>query len=224
MALACTPAHAARPMITDDARITEAQSCQIETWVRHNQGSTERWALPACNPTGNLELTLGGGLTTELGETHATDALLQAKTLFRKLQTNDWGAGLAVGRLHHPREQARRGLAGDLYGYIPASFSFAGDKLVVHTNVGAARPEDESGHRITWGTGAELQLLPGRLYLIPEMFSQDAGRPHYQVGLRMWIVPNRVQIDTTYGDRVGAGQGERWFSLGLRLLAPPFLR
>jgi hypothetical protein len=36
-------------------------------------------------------------------------------------------------------------------------------------------------------------------------------------------VPDRVQVDTTYGDRVGAGGMERWMSVGLRLLSPPFL-
>ena len=36
-----SPAWAARPLITDDARIVDAKSCQIETWRRHNEGSTE---------------------------------------------------------------------------------------------------------------------------------------------------------------------------------------
>jgi hypothetical protein len=221
--LACGPAHAARPLITDDARITEAKSCQLETWVRRNEGSSERWALPACNPTGNLELTLGGAMTAEFGQTHLTDTQVQAKTLFRKLETNGWGIGLAVGHLHHPREPQSRGVVSDLYGYVPASFSYANDKVVVHANVGALRSEDESRHRITWGTGAELQLQSGRVYLVPEIFSQGAGKPQYQAGLRFWVVPNRVQVDATYGDRFGAAQGGRWFSLGLRLLAPPFL-
>src|SRR5690349_17123527 len=79
--LLCTsPAFAARPLITDDARIVDAKACQVETWVRHNTDSTEYWALPACNPTGNVELTVGGALTRELGETHTTDVQAQAKT------------------------------------------------------------------------------------------------------------------------------------------------
>lgn len=48
-------AHAARPMITDDARIVDAKACQVESWVKDNKGSTEYWAIPACNFTGNLE-------------------------------------------------------------------------------------------------------------------------------------------------------------------------
>ena len=34
---AASTAHAARPMITDDARIVDAKSCQVETWSRFNR-------------------------------------------------------------------------------------------------------------------------------------------------------------------------------------------
>lgn len=40
-------------MITDDARTVDAKACQVETWVKFNRDSTEYWALPACNFTGN---------------------------------------------------------------------------------------------------------------------------------------------------------------------------
>ena len=48
-ALALPPmdALAARPFVTDDARLTTAQSCQLETWVRTYPDSREAWALPA---------------------------------------------------------------------------------------------------------------------------------------------------------------------------------
>jgi hypothetical protein len=36
-----TASHAARPLITDDARIADPQACQLKTWMRRNQGSTE---------------------------------------------------------------------------------------------------------------------------------------------------------------------------------------
>ena len=42
------------------------------------------------------------------------------------------------------------------------------------------------------------------------------------MGVRYWVIPNRVQVDTTYGNRFGGG-GERWISVGLRLLSPAFL-
>jgi len=58
----CWPAvaWAARPFMTDDARLTTGGSCQLETWSRRYSDRSEFWALPACNPTGNLEITAGG--------------------------------------------------------------------------------------------------------------------------------------------------------------------
>jgi hypothetical protein len=214
--------HAARPLTTDDARIVDPKACQIESWMRRNQGSTEYWSLPACNPTGNLELTFGGAMTYELGERHTSDVQIQGKTIFRKLEPNSWGFGLALGSLRHPGIQPPRDFAANLYGYVPVSVSFADDRYVVHTNVGALRAEGESQHRFTWGVGAEIPLH-ARLLLVSEVFSQTARGPQYQVGLRYWLVPDRVQVDATLGDHIGHSRDERFFSFGLRLLSPAFL-
>jgi hypothetical protein len=95
-------AFAARPFVTDDARLTAAGSCQIESWMRIDPDSKELWALPACNPTGNLEFTFGAGRARHSDEPPANDYVLQLKTLFRPLETNGWGWGLAVGTIRHP--------------------------------------------------------------------------------------------------------------------------
>lgn len=214
-------AHAARPMITDDARIVDAKSCQIESWVRRNRGNTEQWALPGCNFTGNLELTIGGARTRENGDTQASDVVIQGKTLFRTLEPNGWSIGLAAGHVAHP-DDPTRGRVGDLYAYVPASFSLRDDRLIVHTNVGALRDSVARRNFVTVGLGAEQQLTD-RMWLVAEGFRQTDGAPFFQLGVRFWIVPNRVQVDTTYGDRFGARGSERWFSIGLRLLSPAFL-
>ena len=33
-------AHAARPMLTDDARIVDPKACQLESWVRDSKHTT----------------------------------------------------------------------------------------------------------------------------------------------------------------------------------------
>lgn len=214
--------YAARPMITDDARVVDAKSCQIETWVKNNRDSTEYWALPACNFTGNLELTFGGARGKDDTGTQTTDVVFQGKTLFKPLESNGWGWGLAVGNVRHPAIHSDGNLIGDLYAYVPASFSFRDDRVVVHTNLGWLHEKESKRHRMTWGVGSESQLGE-RTWLIAETFGQNQGKPFYQVGFRHWIVPNHVQIDTTYGNRFGSNTGERWFSIGLRLLSAPFL-
>ncbi|MNR83535.1 hypothetical protein D3C72_143150 [compost metagenome] len=211
-------AYAARPMITDDARIVDDKSCQVESWARMNRGSTEYWALPACNFSGNLEVTIGGSLTREGGSSANTDQLIQGKTLLKPLETNGWGAALTVGTDRHP--QAGNGR--DWYATVPLSFSFNDDRFVLHTNTGWLRAQDSKRNLLTWGIGSETQLSE-RSWLIAETFGQNRGKPSYQMGLRHWLVPNRIQIDTTYGNRYGSDSSQRWFSIGLRLLSLPFL-
>lgn len=212
--------YAARPMITDDARIVDAKSCQIETWIKKNRDSTEYWALPACNFTGNLELTLGGALGKDYTGARTADIVLQGKTLFKTLEPNGWSWGLAFGNVRHPAIHANANLLGDLYAYIPASFSFREDRFVLHTNLGWLREKVGNQHRMTWGVGSESQISE-RTWLIAESFGQNQDKPFYQMGFRYWLVPDHVQIDTTYGNRFGSG--ERWFSIGLRLLSASFL-
>ncbi len=211
--------QAARPMVTDDARIVDAKACQLESWIKGNRDSTEYWALPACNFTGNLELTFGGALTREDGRTRTTDVVMQGKTLFKPLDTNGWGIGLAAGMVRHPQADAG---TRDWYAYVPASFSFRDDAVVVHTNLGWLREGEIRRDRLTWGLGTEARFAE-RTWLIAETFGQNQGKPFYQLGLRHWLVPARVQLDATYGNRTGGGSNERWFSIGLRLLSPSFL-
>jgi hypothetical protein len=218
----CVPARAARPMVTDDARIVDAKACQVESWVRRNRDWTELWALPACNPTGDVELTFGGARTRENGDSAFTDHVIQAKTIFRPLDERGWGYGLAVGTFRHPHREAARGWPGDTYFYVPVSFKALGDDWIVHVNAGATRHRDEGRTITTWGVGNEVRLRDD-LFFIPEMFALDRGRLFYQAGLRYWAIKDRVQIDATYGNRAVSDTQERWFSIGLRLLSPPFI-
>jgi hypothetical protein len=221
--LACGEGEAARPMITDDARVVDPKSCQVESWIRWNRGSTEYWALPACNPFGLFELTYGGARTAPKGESSAfTDNILQVKTIFKPLEPNGWGWGLAVGTDRHLHRESANGWPGDSYFYVPLSISTRDDEIVVHVNGGMVHRRDLGKNLGTWGLGSEVRLRDD-LYFIPEIFRNDVGRPFYQLGLRHWIVKDRVQMDATFGNRAASGTTERWFGLGLRLLSPPFI-
>lgn len=216
---AATSAQAARPIITDDVRIVDAKSCQLESWVKQNRESTEYLALRACNSTDNLEVTVGSALTREVGQTRTTDLQIQGKTLFTPLGTNGWGIGLTAGTMRHP--QVTTG-GQDWNVYVPTSFLLRDDRVVVHTDVGWVREGETRRDRMTWGLGTEARLV-SRTWLIAETFGQDQGKPFYQVGLRHWLLPDRVQLDATYVNRNGSGSGERWLSIGLRLLSVAFL-
>ena len=210
-------AHAARPMITDDARLTDAGACQVESWVHIHGNQHEFWALPACNPGGNLELTLGGALAYDGNRSESGAAVIQLKTLFKPLETNGYGVGLAAGYATQPGSAH----SGNPYFYVPVSFSLIDDRVVLHTNLGYTRERENQENRLTWGLGSETQLTE-RTWLIAESYGQDKGHPFFQVGIRHWIIPNRMQIDTTYGSQFGAISDQHWLSIGLRLISPSF--
>lgn len=214
--LFASPAWAARPFVTDDARLTTARSCQLETWMRVYPDSRELWALPACNPTGNLEFTLGGGRAKTEGQPTTVDYVLQAKTLFRELQSNDWAWGLAVGTVRHPEIHPGPNLLGNTYAYVPISKSLFDDRLVVHTNLGWLRDRASRRQNLTFGVGAEYQLT-GRLLAIVETFGDHRNRPYWQAGARFAIVPDRVQVDMTVGKQFDGPREGRWLSFGLRI-------
>jgi hypothetical protein len=220
--LVALDSEAARPMVTDDARIVDPKACQVESWIKRNRDSTELWALPACNPTGGVELTFGGARTRENGEDAFTDQLIQAKTIFRPLEANGWGVGLAAGTVRHPHRDVANGWPGDAYFYVPLSLSYSDDAWVLHVNAGATHRRDEGRNVFTWGIGNEIRVRDD-LFFIPEVFRSEGGRPFYQVGMRYWIVKDRLQMDATFGNRAVSDNAERWFSIGLRILTPPFL-
>lgn len=206
---------AARPFVTDDARLTNAGQCQLESWSRLYRNSSEFWALPACNPYGNFELSLGTGVAYDSQGARSQDHILQGKTLFRSLSTNDWGWGLAVGHVMHPAINPGPNLMGNTYAYVPVSQSFKQDDIIVHINVGWLKDKASGVHKKTWGAGTELKLAP-RLVGIAEAFGDHTTSPYVQTGIRYAIRPDVFQVDMTIGRQQHYPGDSRWLSIGLR--------
>lgn len=208
--------QAARPFVTDDARLTSAQSCQLETWMRVYTNSSESWALPACNFGGNLEITAGGGRARFDNAASTDDYVLQAKTLFRTLEADGYGIGLAVGKVLHPEVNPGPNLLGNTYAYVPLSFPLLDDRALLHTNLGWLRDRATQRDNLTWGVGGELALNK-RFGVMAESFGDNHVKPYWQAGLRTFLAPDRVQIDATVGKQWNGEKESRWFSIGLRI-------
>jgi hypothetical protein len=204
-------AHAARPFVTDDARVVDRGGCQIETFYKEQRAysGSEFWFLPACNPFG-LELTAGGN---RIEDEHSI--VLQGKTLLKPLQTNGSGFALTLGTFYVNPQDGRNVWSPYVNGI--GSFSFLDDRAVVHANIGAIRDRIAGFDRGTWGLGLEALLVAPRLYGILETFGQYADKPTHHAGLRFWIVPNKFQVDSTVGNQNGEPP-QRFYSVGLRLL------
>lgn len=221
-AIPAGPALAARPFVVDDARVTDPGACQVETWVKRNPGNHEFWALPACNLLG-VEFTAGAGVQSAnaAGQSDQRDYQVQAKTLFRPLTTNDWGWGIAAGAVRHADIALRENLLANYYFYMPVSKSFADDRFVLLTNVGAVDNRDEKRRGLLWGAGGEYYLT-ARTVLLGEVYGATGFDRFSQVGLRYWIIPDRLQFDTTYGFQLSGSDRTEWITMGIRIISAKF--
>src|SRR5689334_10793100 len=96
MILVAGDAGAARPFVTDDARIVDPGGCQIETFYKEQRvySGSEFWFMPACNPFG-VELTAGANRIE--GD---RSLVLQGKTILKPLETNGSGFALTLGTFY----------------------------------------------------------------------------------------------------------------------------
>jgi hypothetical protein len=232
-------ALAARPFNTDDARVVDPGGYQIEAYVKAQRGikETEYWFLPATNFGGALdrfEFTLGGNVMRSEPNGNSDLVLGQVKTLLKPLETNGVGFALTVGvtRLNPGTAQevvftpsgpvTVAGESSTKTHYDPylnaiSSVSVLDDAVVFHLNAGATR--DTSSHQTigSWGVGAEIALA-GPVFGMAETYGVSNEKPAYQVGLRYWAIPARLQIDATYGWQHASPENLNWISVGVRTL------
>jgi len=219
-ALACVSANAARPLNTDDANIVDEKSCQLESWVRSAHGVREFWAIPGCNFGHEIEWSLGGSKQKDDLAGDSRYALAQAKIRWKPVQPGSWGLATSIGAA-----RTRNDLTGerfyDKYVNVPLTFALPSDRFM-HLNLGWIHHGDAGKGRLTYGVGGEIPL-GGPVIAVIEAYGERHTPTKYQAGLRFWIVPQRVQIDTTYGNSFQGPSSARWISVGLRLLSPAFL-
>ena len=212
----------ARPLNTDDANIVDPKSCQVETWFKKNHDSTEYWAVPGCNFGYDIEWSVGGQKQWNQSDPNGQVGLIQAKKRWKPLEPGSWGASTTVGLLRSRWGDGTSDQHLDRYLNVPISHAFENGS-VVHLNLGLVNHTDLGTLRRTHGLGAE-QPVSSSSYLIAETFGEKEQPSRYQVGFRVWLIPQRVQLDTTYGNNVYRTDSQtRWFSIGLRLLSPAFL-
>ncbi len=213
-------AFAARPLNTDDANVVDPQSCQDESWVKKSKTSIERWIVPGCNFFGDTEISLGANFQSDKSLPSSQFRLMQAKKRWKVLEPGDWGISSTLGTLQHTGHLSSENV-NDVYLNIPVTWSIGQDRFV-HLNVGWVKHQAQGDGAKTWGLALE-QPFNSQVIGILETYGEEKQNTKYQVGLRFWVVPQRVQLDTTMGNVWSAqsNSAQRWFSVGLRLLSPP---
>lgn len=213
--LVAAAAHAGRPMTADDATVLEPRTCQLEAWWQRLHDHREGWLAPACSIAPGWEAGVslvrtrepGGAASQRLGGAYA-------KAVLRPLQTNGWGLGVVVAHL----PLSAGSMAGDTSLNIPLSISLRDDAVLVHANAGWTRHHAIHQGGATWALGAEMAVGP-RAALTLESFGARRGHSYVQAGARYSVIPNRLDIDAAYGERLTARGKEAYLSLGLTLVA-----
>lgn len=215
-------AKAARPLNTDDANVVDPKSCQDESWIKKSKTNTERWVVPGCNFFADTEISLGANFQSDDGLPNSRYQLMQAKKRWRVLEAGDWGFSTTLGTLKLSGQTPEE-TVNDVYLNVPITWSVGQDRFV-HLNVGRVQHQTQTYGANTWGLAFE-QPFNSNVIGILESYGEAKQASKYQVGLRFWIIPQRVQIDTTLGNVVNklnsSTPSQRWFSVGLRLLSPP---
>lgn len=217
----CAPAaQAGRPMAADDAAILDPRQCQLETWAQHGKAQNEYWTAPACNFGGGWELAAGAGRARNLaGGGQDTLSLLQAKTLLRAPQDDGWGVGLVLAGQWRAGASSNR----DLSLNLPLSVELAGDRAILHANLGWLRlrgQQEPASPRLqrSWALGLEL-AAGERAAFTAEAYGRQRAGSYMQLGARYSLIPGRADIDIAYGDRTGRRGAERYLAVGLTLVA-----
>ena len=89
----------------------------------------------------------------------------------------------------------------ELYSYLPVSLSFNDDRIMVHGNLGWNRDSEKQVSHLQWDIAAEAVVIKP-LSLFGEVFGKEQGHPSFQFGFWYWIVPERMNINAAYRNRL----------------------
>ncbi len=209
-------AWAGRPFFTDDASLTDAQSCQLETWYQGTKESDMLSVMPACNPTGNFEISTGftqlshqGGAGQEYGY------VLQGKTVLRPIEIDHrYGIALAFGIARSDHRQN-----GGEYIYVPISYASPSQAWHSNFNIGMTREQASGKNRLTWGAGTSYAIHP-RIMVFGEFFGHLAINPKFHTGVSIDLIPDRMQMDMTYGKDTELNKDANSYTIGFSFQLP----
>jgi len=146
------------------------------------------------------------------------------KTLFRTLETGRVAFGLVAGGLLRAQDALDQDLEADLlgeaYAFAPITVTLGADRAWLHLNVGVRYRGEGAGILMLWGAAAEVPVV-GPVVALAEAYGDAPGPVFMQAGLRVTLVPDRIQIEKTYGRGSPDRDDDQWATVGLRLLSPP---
>lgn len=208
-----TQAWASPSLEVDDAEITEAHSCQLEAWGEYGRGRNIHWVMPACNPTGNLELAVAAGYEAYKEDWDTKAFAFEAKTMLAE-ELGDYVSIALAGSFENYRTGGED--EQEWYLGLPVT-TFFSDRFAWYKEVGATYEKEEKHTSFAWGTGFEFGVTD-KVDLYAEVFGDSTERPFYQLVAALWLKPDQIQISLGFGDKLESDKYERFVSLGLHIV------
>lgn len=216
---AALPAHAGRPITTEDAAVLGDKACQVESWVDRSRVATQAWAVPACNFGAGIEWQAGFARTREASRSMFSASYVQGKMVLQEPKPGSWGSGVVAGLNRSPLRSSHRGWE-DRYviGIVTIEPVAA---TLIHANVGWGRDRGRRSDSTSWGLAAD-HAITERWFAVAELFGDDRTRPFYRAGGRVTAIKG-LDFDLTVVARPGGTRADRYVSAGLTWQSPPFL-
>ncbi len=212
-ALAALPAHAARPLVTDDAGVLGRGDCEWELVAVKPSGDARGW-----NTVGTCGVVEGLQLIGTYAQDRAGGATTHGLSLGAKKSLVDGGehgisfTASAALNATRERDSGWRGAAGVLN--LIATQPLGGG-ISAHANLGTLR---ERGGRdtTTWGLAAEHTGESG-IDLMAEAYGDDrSSAPWLALGVR-WNLSKTFNLNASWG-RQGGADGSRLVTVGAKLV------
>lgn len=208
-------ALAGRPMSTDDAAVTPAGECQLQSWLQRESGTGELWLLPACSPLDRLELTAGGAHAWDRRSASSSQWSVQAKFLLREQHPGEWGAALSVGWSRRDAAAAEDRIEAQPLNLV-ATYRASDSAWLLHANAGFRRDLAHNRRQGTWAVAYE-RAPDARFGGFVEWLDAVGDDPIVQGGLRCDVVPGKISLNVTFGASWRSGLHRPFASIGMNL-------
>ncbi len=199
------PAHAAGgAYLVDDASITPAGHCQLESWIQAlSGGQSLLTANPACS-TGPVEWTLGFAAQAHPFQHQEAPAV---KWMLRDPDKNSWGLALQANVTYsngHVLTQST---------YAAATFGLdAAKRWSLNTEVGELRRQGSTWKPLA-GVGIEFKALSD-ITLLAEHLRSSQGPSVSQAGIRWLLGGNSIDLIAGHNS---LQDHSNWMTVGLNL-------
>lgn len=203
-------AHAGTSLFIDDAAVTPAGHCQVESWARAYSPGREFTVVPACNIAGT---EFGVGLSHYSQPVSSNTWSVGIKHLFRDIDTQSWGMAVSLGASRDDMPERTTNWSVN----VPISIALdANHDALLHANVGLSKNHGQHA-AVTGGVGLELAVAES-WNLLGELYGDHHHTVLGQLGLRR-ALSEHTSLDMLIGHQ-DEKRSSPWVTLGLNITFP----